>query len=179
MPRMKKPPLLRVFAMIALLCSVSAVRAADEAGVRIVDLGDNTYTSTYEAPTTFSRDVDKLVEEAKRGAAAFCAAKGRELKVVSITVEKPWMTVGIPKAEVVFKALERGDPALSEPEPAVVVRKGVKGKKESDRAVATTAAASNDDLYRALLNLDDLRKKGILTEEEFQAEKKKVLARSK
>ena len=37
---------------------------------------------------------------------------------------------------------------------------------------------STDDLYEALLKLDDLRKKGILTDEEFQAEKKKVLSRS-
>jgi hypothetical protein len=35
------------------------------------------------------------------------------------------------------------------------------------------------DLYTELIKLDDLRKRGILTEEEFQAEKKKVLNRSK
>ncbi len=175
---MKKPPLLRAFLMLALLMWMNAAQASDQTGASIVDLGENTYSSTYVATTTFNRDVDKLVEEARRAAVEFCAAKGREMKVVSITVEKPWMAMGIPKAEVVFKALEAGDPALREPEPAPVVRKGVKGKKEPERGVAAVAA-SNDDLYRALLNLDDLRKKGILTEEEFQAEKKKVLARSK
>ena len=34
------------------------------------------------------------------------------------------------------------------------------------------------DLYNALMQLDDLRKKGVLTEEEFQSEKQKVLRRS-
>lgn len=164
--------------MLAFLVGMNAVRASDQSGASIVDLGGHTYSSTYVAATTFSRDVDKLIQEARSAAAEFCAAKGRELKVVSITVEKPWMAIGIPKAEVMFKALEPGDPTLSEPEPEPVVRKGVKGTKEPGRAAATSAA-SNDDLYRTLLNLDDLRKKGILTEEEFQAEKKKVLARSK
>jgi hypothetical protein len=163
--------------MVLLMLS-SAARASGDGGARIVDLGDNTFSSTYEATTTFNRDVDKLAEMATHAAREFCAGKGREAKIVSITVDKPWMTLGIPKATVVFRALERGDPALSEPVPAAVVRKGMKGNKETERAVAA-AAASNDDLYRALLNLDDLRKKGILTEEEFQAEKKKVLARSK
>ena len=35
---------------------------------------------------------------------------------------------------------------------------------------------ATDDLYAQLTKLDDLRKKGILTDEEFQAEKKKILS---
>ena len=35
------------------------------------------------------------------------------------------------------------------------------------------------DLYTELMKLDDLRKKGILTEEEFEAEKKKLLEAAK
>jgi hypothetical protein len=34
---------------------------------------------------------------------------------------------------------------------------------------------ATDDLYTELTKLDDLRKKGILTDEEFQAQKKKLL----
>lgn len=36
-----------------------------------------------------------------------------------------------------------------------------------------------DDLYAALIKLDDLRKRGILTESEFEAEKKKLLGETK
>lgn len=36
---------------------------------------------------------------------------------------------------------------------------------------------ATDDLYARLVILDDLRKKGILTDEQFQAEKKKILSR--
>jgi hypothetical protein len=37
---------------------------------------------------------------------------------------------------------------------------------------------TTDELYNELVKLDDLRKKGILTDDEFQAEKKKLLSRS-
>jgi hypothetical protein len=46
-------------------------------------------------------------------------------------------------------------------------------------AVAPALPITGNDLYSELLKLDDLRKRGILTEDEFQAEKKKVLNRSK
>ena len=35
------------------------------------------------------------------------------------------------------------------------------------------------DLYAELLKLDDLRKRGLLTDKEFEQEKKKLLKRSK
>ena len=45
-------------------------------------------------------------------------------------------------------------------------------------AAAPEKLATTGDLYSALTQLDDLRKKGILTDEEFQSEKQKVLKRS-
>jgi hypothetical protein len=41
------------------------------------------------------------------------------------------------------------------------------------------APLTTDELYVNLLKLDELHKKGILTDEEFAAKKKKLLARSK
>jgi len=46
-------------------------------------------------------------------------------------------------------------------------------------AAPAEKSLSTDELYNDLLKLDDLRKKGILSDDEFQAEKKKVLSRSK
>ncbi|MCW0453237.1 hypothetical protein NB721_002323 [Xanthomonas sacchari] len=41
----------------------------------------------------------------------------------------------------------------------------------------TPAPSAPPDLYAELLKLDDLRKKGLLTEAEFQAQKAKLLSR--
>ena len=54
------------------------------------------------------------------------------------------------------------------------------GEAEGTPAARTVPApTATDSLYDELMKLDDLRKKGILTEDEFTAEKKKVLSRSK
>jgi hypothetical protein len=45
--------------------------------------------------------------------------------------------------------------------------------------VAREKPLTTSELCAALTQLDELRKKGILSEEEFQAEKQKVLRRSK
>ncbi len=180
----KNPGWLLVLAFTVLPLTASAAQASTAS---LADLGNNTFSCTREATTTFGRDTDKLIAEAKDDAAKFCAAKSKQPKIVSISFEKPWMTLGFPKATVVFKALDAGDPALADTTPVPVVRTDKKAKPveklEPQPAIAprpvSPPASSVDTLYADLTKLDELRKKGILTEEEFQAEKKKVLERSK
>jgi hypothetical protein len=130
----------------------------------VVDLGNNTFSVTRQATNGFSRDVEKLKSEAQEDAAQYCAARGKQLKVVSLTSEKPLFSLGYASAKIVFKALEPG--AVDAPDPAAV----------SNAPVAAHLSPTGD-LYNDLLKLDDLRKRGILTEEEFQSEKKKALNR--
>ena len=63
-------------------------------------------------------------------------------------------------------ALSPGDPALLPPVPVVA----------PESVAIAPRALSTDELVTELTKLDDLRKKGILTDDEFQAEKKKVLS---
>ena len=135
--------------------SICVALAGCASNMHVVPMGNNTYTITREAVTVFSRDTEALKDKAKEDAAQFCASKGKQLKVVDITAEKPRLTTGYAKAEIVFQAVDAVD---SSP---------------------TVAPATVDLLYAELIKLDELRKNSILTEEEFQAEKKKVLNRSK
>jgi len=134
----------------------------------VVPQADGTYSITREAGTAFNRDTEKLKADVQEDATKFCAAQGKQLKVVSLTAEKPFFSTGYCKAKIVFKALAPGEAEVAE---------AVAG---STGATATAPRPSpTGDLYADLIKLDDLRKKGILTEEEFQSEKKKVLDRSK
>lgn len=135
--------------------AICVALAGCASNMHVVSMGNNTYTITRDAVTVFSRNTEVLKAQAKEDAAKFCASKGKQLKVVDITVEKPRLTTGYAKAKIVFQAVDAED---SSP---------------------TVAPATVDLLYAELIKLDDLRKRGILTEEEFQAEKKKVLNRSK
>ena len=57
-------------------------------------------------------------------------------------------------------------------EPDVII------EKDSNISIDVTTKDKSEntkDVYTELIKLDDLRKKGIITEEEFEAQKKKLL----
>ena len=142
------------------------VQAKSNAAPAIISAGDNTFSITRQASNGFSRDVEALKTEVQAEAAKYCAENGKQLRVVSLTSEKPRFALGYASAKIVFKALDAADPDLK-PAPAITAPGPIEH------------TTPTDDLYTELVKLDDLRKKGILTDEEFQSEKKKVLNRSR
>lgn len=150
----------------------------------MVSMGNDTYSITREAKTAFNRDVEKLKADASDAAAKYCEAQGKQLKVVSLTGTVPFFGTGYAKAKIVFRALSPGDPGLTsetaQMAPAVASSVAPYTPPYVPPAAAPAEKSlSTDELYNDLLKLDDLRKKGILSDDEFQAEKKKVLSRSK
>lgn len=137
----------------------------------VTSLGGDMYSVKRTATTAFERDTDKLSSMAKDDAARFCAAHGKQLKVVDVVVDKPFYTTGYASAKVVFKALNPGEvDQPAQPVPAVQA-----AAPQSQAPAVVSQKQATDDLYTELTKLDELRKKGILTEEEFQAQKKKLL----
>lgn len=134
-----------------------------------VSLGNNTYSLVRQAKNGFQRDTELLKSQVKEDAQIFCQNQGRQMKILELTAEKPWFAMGYAKAKIVFQALAPNDPALN---PAAVT---TTAPTESAPHVITNTT----ELYNELMRLDELHKKGILTDDEFQSEKQKVLARSK
>lgn len=103
------------------------------------------------------------------------------MKVVAVTeAQPPYLFGNFPKAEVVFKALPPNSPELKKD--AVFDPQGVQikvGEKPSEKqeVKVTTAVTNEKDVYDRLEKLSELRKKGVITEEEFLAEKKRLLER--
>ncbi|HVU16101.1 MAG TPA: SHOCT domain-containing protein [Candidatus Didemnitutus sp.] len=179
-----------VFALSFFLAFVGGAAAASSK-VTTVNSGGDTYTTTAKASNGFNRDVASLKDDAQQAAEQYCASLGKKLKVLSSKVEKPFFGTGYVRVVLVFRALDANDPAMNS-EVAVTAdgRHVLVPMASAPQAVAAPAAApvpaaapapapeNTTEVYNDLLKLDDLRKRGILTEEEFQAEKKKVLARS-
>lgn len=152
----------RFLAILGLCLSVGLLRAQTISNIE--SIGDNTYSLTATATTKFTRNTAKLKAAGIDAATQFCAKEGRHFKLVSATESKSMYLVGgMAATRIVFKALKEGDPELA-------------GTTVTPAKPAPTAT---DSLYDELIKLDELRKKGILTDDEFAAEKKKVLARSK
>jgi hypothetical protein len=76
--------------------------------------------------------------------------------------------------------LDKNDPRANDvsllPRPDVVIQKTENIKNDSP---APTAPIIPADLYNELMKLDDLRKRGILTDAEFEAQKQKLLGESR
>jgi hypothetical protein len=157
---------------------------------KVVSVGDGTYSVTRAAKTGFTLHTEKLKAQAMDEATRFCADQGKQLKVVNVTeVRPPFFLRDIAKVTVVFKALDAGDPELKSPSTPTIVTEGATPyttiTQPAPVAVVERPApvverpVTTDELYGELTKLDELRKKGILTDDEFQAEKKKILNRSK
>jgi hypothetical protein len=75
------------------------------------------------------------------------------------------------QVEYQFRVVDKNDPEVKRvslvPRPDVVIEKHEKTKVD--------VTSKNDDVYEKLIKLDDLRKKGIISNSEFDTEKKKVL----
>jgi hypothetical protein len=168
---MSLPHLFRFLVLtIGLLAATTAWAAKTAPEVR--QTGPDTYTITKSASTGWDRDVDAMKAAVLEQAKQFCAAKGKELKILSFTGEKSKiMFARLTSATIVFKALDAGDPELLTPAPTLA--------PDGTVIAAPAPATPTDGLYSELMKLDDLRKRGVLTDEEFQAQKKKVLDRSK
>lgn len=146
----------------------------------VVSMGDNTYSIKVEAKNALHRDVDELKAEANQAAADYCSAQGKVFKEVSLSGKVPTFGLGYAYAKIVFKALNPGDPELTAQAPVAGAAAPVAGMVAAPVAVGPPPERhlDTDELYNELVKLDDLRKKGILTDEEFQAEKKKLLNHS-
>ncbi len=135
----------------------------------VVSEGNNTYSITRTASTGFFRKPAKLEAQAREEAIKFCESQGKVMKLISVTSGEPHWGGGMASAKIVFMALKEGDPALTAP--PTPADTGAPGFERP-------AAAPTDVLFAELTKLNDLRQKGLLSEEEYQAQKRKILARS-
>lgn len=175
-PAVKLPQFAPLALAMTLFCG--PVRAAQNPVIE--SISENTYSLTQTATNGFDLDTDRLKERALKHAADFCTDKHKEMKVIDTTVWRPrFRTLGLSYAKVVFKALDADDPELHAPPPAPP--QPILAAGGADSAVGATAQpqSATDQLYSDLLKLDDLRKRGILTQKEYDAQKKRLLKSQK
>ncbi|HEY4988910.1 MAG TPA: hypothetical protein VII09_03835, partial [Opitutaceae bacterium] len=142
-----------LWTFLATFClSLAMVGRASAATGAVVSMGGNTYSITREAKNAFDRDVDRLRTQVTDAATKFCVDQGKEMRVVSLTSKLPMFSLGYATAKIVFKVVNPG-----EVDPATL---------PAASATPAERRLNTDELYAELVKLDDLRKKGILTDDE-------------
>jgi hypothetical protein len=123
-----------------------------------------------------------------RKADAYAESRGK----VAVAVPQPGVLSGIDRGGVVeyrFRLVDKGGadalaaqatpaprPKAENVAPGVPPAQAVKPAEQPPKEAQPAPQPEKvSDLYADLLKLDDLRKRGILTEEEFQVQKKKLL----
>jgi hypothetical protein len=146
----------------------------------IVQLSPNTYMLSRDDHAGVFGNLGALKAGVIRDADEFAESKGK----VAVPIASKEHPVGVlgnwASFEYQFMLLDKDDPRANgvslTPRPDLVIEKtdtinaNVHTKDDTEKA---------PDLYTELTKLDDLRKKGILTDAEFEAQKQKLLNESK
>ena len=143
------------------------------AGLRITPLSSDTYLASKTSAGGIFVAMDSIKAEVISASNAFAESKGK-VAIPIAAQERPAMPGRNPSFEYQFRLVDRDSPAASGgaliPRADVVVE-----KSEKISADVQIKESKAPDLYTELTKLDDLRKKGIITEEEFAAQKKRLL----
>ena len=158
--------------LTVLVLALVACASAD-----IVPMGTDTYMISQTSAGGIFTNMGTLKSEVIQRANAFAESKGK----VAIPVaekEQPPYPGRMPNYEYQFRLVDRNDPRASggglvKAPDMVIENRGqaptvVVNQPNKEQALTT-------DVYTELLKLDDLRKKGIITEAEFEAQKKRLL----
>jgi Short C-terminal domain len=110
-----------------------------------------------------------------REANEFAASQGKIAIPLSLN-ESPMYIGHFASVDYQFRVVDESDPAARSlslvPRPDVVIEKTEKRTVDVNAKDQTNRPK---DVYAELLKLDDLRKRGILSQQEFEAQKKKLL----
>lgn len=139
-----------------------------------VPMGNDTYMISQTSAGGIFRSMSSLKTDVIQRANAFAASKGK-VAVPIAGKEAPAYPGHMPSFEYQFRLVEKTDPRAEGgaliPRADMVVEMQQSGSSSQGSASQRTA-----DVYTELLKLDDLRKRGIISESEFQAQKQKILS---
>ena len=156
--------------LLCALLGITGCRSPD-----IVQLSADTYMHSKSSSAGVFANTSKLKATVIREANEFARSKGKVAVAIASNELRP--AVGFPSFEYQFRLVDPNDPLARGgallPRPDVVI-----DQKSAIEIRQPPDPNRRPDIYTELSKLEDLRKRGIITEAEFEAEKKKLLSGS-
>jgi len=153
--------------MVAVTVALLLSGCASNSGV--MPIGQDTFMVSRQAATGFSGS-GTLKAEAFQEATQYCTKQGQAMQVVNtFEASPPYILGNFPKAEVQFMCLNANDAELRRP----------KLHKNPDKVIEVkqgSSAINPGDTYTQLSKMKELLDSGTITQEEFNIQKKKILA---
>ena len=148
------------------------------ANADVVQISPDTYVASRTSHAGAFANMSKLKATVIREANEYARRQGKIAIPISAKESRP--NPGFPSFEYQFRIVDANDPEAKRtallPAPDIVIE-----RNESVSADVHTKdeTRKKPDIYTELLKLDDLRKRGILTDAEFDAQKKSLLESAK
>jgi hypothetical protein len=135
-----------------------------------------TYTVTKAGTTGFT-SVGTLKKDAYDAANEFAASKGMIAEVIAVN-ETPAGFARFPQVDLRFRLVTAESRAAGTKAPVIAIESqaGHDAMGNATQSETTVEVTKDKDFYAELKKLGELRKDGLLTEEEFQKEKQRLLA---
>ena len=115
----------------------------------VVEVSNNVYKISLKSAGGMFADEVKMRDEVVRQANEFADSKGKVAVEIVTNSHRP-IALGLPEVEYVFKLVNKSD----------------------------VGSNGEGDLYIKILHLDELRKKGLISDAEFETQKQKLLTGS-
>ena len=165
--------LLLILAVLAVLVFMPISVSAAEP--EIVQISPNTYLIIKRSRTIFG-NIAKLKISVLKQAHEFAVGQGKVAIPVSDKTTTTTAGEGLPTYEYQFRLVDADSPDAKstgiESSPDAIIESR---KKYGGALTVNQESESKPDLYTELIKLDDLRKKGILSDKEFEQQKKRLM----
>lgn len=158
---------------IIALIIVSAGSIGCTTGSQVMPASGGAYTVTKSGTTGFT-SLGVLRKEAYEDANKFARSKGMAAEVISVN-EVPAGFARWPQVDLRFRLVSATERESSGKTPALTIRTQAGHDAMGNPTAGEVTATKEIDLYTELKKLGELKEKGLLTEEEFQKEKKRLL----
>jgi hypothetical protein len=158
---------------ITLISSLVACAAAE-----IVPMGTDTYMISQTSAGGVFTNMATLKSEVIKRANAFAESKGKVAVPIAAREAPAVPGQRMPNFEYQFQLVDRNDPRAAGSGLVKTPDVLIENRGQAPAVTVNTGgkdASKSQDLYAELIKLDDLRKRGIITEAEFEAQKQKLL----
>jgi hypothetical protein len=144
------------------------------ATAEIVPIGTDSYMIAQTSAGGVFKAMSSLKTEVIQRANSFAESKGK-VAIPLAAKESPAYPGHMPSFEYQFRLVDKNDVRATGgglvPRADVVIE----NKLAPQAGVSRNVAGQRKDMYVELLKLDELRKKGVLTDAEFQTQKERLL----
>ena len=158
---------MRTFALISTILLTSCTSSTG-----VIPIGEDTYM--IGKSTNLALTSSGIKAAAFKEASAYCAKKNKKIQIISTTATDMKLGSHVGSTEIQFMCLAEGDSELNRPKLRKTPDQVVEVKSNSNVRVQNQ---DTKDMYTELKKLNELKESGIITQEEFDIEKKEILSR--